>query len=195
MIINTIVKILNPNEPIVKACSDANWTTTKKGPRGTNNNLIINNVNVSLRKLRLKSRIGNVSLRKLLKKQKGGDRLGRETAVDRGDPTTASPGGHHFQENFRIINVSFYLYKPFHSHGEHAFWICYHQEVDSAIAGFEPGSQPPRSAAEILLATLAQVLPFFVRNILIFHCDLDFGILILWQKSGPSADSSCEQKS
>jgi len=31
-----------------------------------------------------------------------------------------------------------------------------HQEVDSAIAGFEPGSQPPRSAAEILLATLAQ---------------------------------------
>ena len=32
------------------------------------------------------------------------------------------------------------------------------QEVDSAIAGFEPGSQPPKSAAEILLATLAQVL-------------------------------------
>jgi len=31
-----------------------------------------------------------------------------------------------------------------------------HQEVDSAIAGFEPGSQPPKSAAEILLATLAQ---------------------------------------
>ena len=31
------------------------------------------------------------------------------------------------------------------------------QEVDSAIAGFEPGSQPPKSAAEILLATLAQV--------------------------------------
>ena len=93
-------------------------------------------------------------------KKKGGDGLRREAAVDRGDPTTASPGGHHFQENFRIINVSFYLYKPFHSHGEHAFWICCHQEVDSAIAGFEPGSQPPRSAAEILLATLAQVLPF-----------------------------------
>ena len=95
-------------------------------------------------------------------KQKGGDGLRREAAVDRGDPTTASPGGHHFQENFRIINVSFYLYKPFHSHGEHAFWICCHQEVDSAIAGFEPGSQPPRSAAEILLATLAQVLTFFL---------------------------------
>ena len=31
------------------------------------------------------------------------------------------------------------------------------KEVDSAIAGFEPGSQPPKSAAEILLATLAQV--------------------------------------
>ena len=120
MIINTIVKILNPNEPIVKACGDANRTATKKGPRGTNNNLIINNVNVSmrklrfksimvnaslgklrfksivvnvsLRKLRFKSIIVNVSLRKLLKKQKGGDRLGRETALDRGDPTTASPG-------------------------------------------------------------------------------------------------------
>ena len=115
-------------------------------------------------------------------KQKGGDGLRREAAVDRGNPTTASPGGHHFQENFRIINVSFYLYKPFHSHGEHAFWICCHQEVDSAIAGFEPGSQPPRSAAEILLATLAQVLPFLWGLFFFFHRDHDFGNLTLWQK-------------
>ena len=60
--------MMNHNEPIVKACGDANRTATKKGPRGTNNNLIINNINVSLRKLRFKSIIVNVSLRKLLKK-------------------------------------------------------------------------------------------------------------------------------
>ena len=69
MIINTVVKILNPNEPIVKACGDANRTATKKGPRGTNNNLNIDNIYVSLRKLRFKSIIVNVSLRKLLKKE------------------------------------------------------------------------------------------------------------------------------
>ena len=68
IIINTVVKMMNHNEPIVKACGDANRTATKKGPRGTNNNLIINNINVSLRKLRFKSIIVNVSLRKLLKK-------------------------------------------------------------------------------------------------------------------------------
>ena len=63
-----------------------------------------------------------------------------------------------FSNIIRMINVfSLYINKSFHNHGGHAFRICYHQEVDSAIAGFEPGSQPPRSAAEILLATLAQV--------------------------------------
>ena len=56
--------MMNHNEPIVKACGDANRTATKKGPRGTNNNLIINNIYVSLRKLLFKSIIVNVSLRK-----------------------------------------------------------------------------------------------------------------------------------
>ena len=152
--------------------------------------------NVSLRKLRFKSIIVNVSLRKLLKKQNKKVATALEEKQRLIEEILQLP--HQVDiifRNIRMINIFLYLYKPLHSHGEHAFWICYHQEVDSAIAGFEPGSQPPRSAAEILLATLAQVLPFFVRNILIFHCDLDFGILILWQKSGPSADSSCEQKS
>ena len=44
--------MMNHNEPIVKACGDANRTATKKGPRGTNNNLIINNIYVSPRKKR-----------------------------------------------------------------------------------------------------------------------------------------------
>ena len=60
--------MMNHNEPIVKACGDANRTATKKGPRGTNNNLIINNIYVSPRKKRFKSIIVNVSLRKFLKK-------------------------------------------------------------------------------------------------------------------------------
>ena len=97
--------MMNHNEPIVKACGDANRTATKKGPRGTNNNLIINNVYVSPRKKRFKSIIVNVSLRRLPKKQKGGDRLGRETTLDRGDPTTAAPGGQQFHQYHQDDNV------------------------------------------------------------------------------------------
>ena len=148
--------MMNHNEPIVKACGDANRTATKKGPRGTNNNLIINNINVSLRKLRFKSIIVNVSLRKLLKK-KVATALEEKQRLIEEILQLPHQVDNSFTNIIRMIMFFLYIYKLFHNHGGHAFLICYHQEVDSAIAGFEPGSQPPRSAAEILLATLAQV--------------------------------------
>ena len=59
---------------------------------------------MSLRGKNVSIIIVNISLRKLLKK-KGGDRLGRETALDRGDPTTAAPGGQQFHQYHQDDNV------------------------------------------------------------------------------------------
>ena len=95
---------MNSNEPIVKACGDANRTATKKGPRGTNNNLIINNIYVSPRKKRFYYNCKYLS-EEITKKKKGGDRLGRETTLDRGDPTTAAPGGQQFHQYHQDDNV------------------------------------------------------------------------------------------
>ena len=75
---------------------------------------------MSLRGKNVSIIIVNISLRKLLKK-KGGDRLGRETTLDRGDPTTAAPGGQQFQQYHQDDKCFFFLYKLFHSHGGHAF--------------------------------------------------------------------------
>ena len=148
--------MMNHNEPIVKACGDANRTATKKGPRGTNNNLIINNIYVSPRKKRFYYNCKYLS-EEITKKKKVATALEEKQRLIEEILQLPHQVDNSFTNIIRMIMFFLYKYKSFHNHGEHAFRICYHQEVDSAIAGFEPGSQPPRSAAEILLATLAQV--------------------------------------
>ena len=100
---------MNPNEPIVKACGDANRTATKKGPRGTNNNLIIKNVYVSLRKLLFKSIVVNVSLRKLLKNKKVATALEEKQRLIEEILQLPHQVQIIFSNNIRMINV-FSLY-------------------------------------------------------------------------------------